>query len=93
MISAEDCIAMCGLDRDEIAAIAEHEHIPEVAAAALARYLACEAGGLSVVRGMIVDDIEAALDQGRASHASELFMALRHFLDHHPDAQATSSGD
>jgi hypothetical protein len=39
MISLEDCISMCGLDENEVAAIAEHEHIPEIAAAALASYL------------------------------------------------------
>ena len=39
MISLEDCIGMCGLDENEVAAIAEHEHIPEIAAAALASYL------------------------------------------------------
>ena len=33
MISLEDCIAMCGLHRDEVLALAEHEHIPEIAAA------------------------------------------------------------
>jgi hypothetical protein len=39
MISLEDCIAFCGLDKDEVAAISEHEHIPEIAATALADYL------------------------------------------------------
>jgi hypothetical protein len=39
MISVQDCIDLCGLDEDEIAAISEHEHIPEIAAAALASYL------------------------------------------------------
>jgi hypothetical protein len=39
MISLEDCIGLCGLDEDEVAAISEHEHIPEIAAAGLANYL------------------------------------------------------
>jgi hypothetical protein len=34
MISLEDCIAMSGLNEQEIMAIAEHEHVPEIAAAA-----------------------------------------------------------
>ena len=33
MITLEDCIAMCDLDEAEVLAIAEHEHIPEIAAA------------------------------------------------------------
>ena len=32
MISLEDCIGLCGLDEDKVAAISEHEHIPEMAA-------------------------------------------------------------
>jgi hypothetical protein len=39
MISLEDCIALCGLTHSEVAAIAEHEHLPEAAAAALGQYL------------------------------------------------------
>ena len=39
MIALEDCIGLCGFDEDEVAAISEHEHIPEIAAAALANYL------------------------------------------------------
>ena len=39
MITLQDCIAMCDLDEAEVQAIAEHEHIPEIAAAALAQYL------------------------------------------------------
>ena len=87
MISVEDCIAMCGLSPDEVAAIGEHEHLPDVAAAALASYLLHQAGGSERIRGMIVDDIKQALDEGRIDHASELFMALRHFLTEHPEAR------
>ena len=36
---------------------------------------------------MIIDDIHKALDAGRVRHAQELFMALRHFLDEHPEAR------
>ena len=39
MISLEDCIGLCGLDGEQVEAISEHEHIPEIAAAALASYL------------------------------------------------------
>jgi hypothetical protein len=39
MIALADCLAMCGLSEDEVLAIAEHEHISEIAAAALAQYL------------------------------------------------------
>jgi hypothetical protein len=87
MISIEDCIGLCGLDAAEVAAIAEHEHIPEIAATAMANYLLHCAGGCERIRGMIVDDIRQALDQGRIDHAAELFMALRHFLEQYPEAK------
>jgi hypothetical protein len=52
MISLEDCIAMCGLDAKEIEAIAEHEHIPEISAAALADHLLHQVGGAKRIREM-----------------------------------------
>jgi hypothetical protein len=88
MISLEDCIGMCGLDEEEVAAISEHEHIPDIAAAALASYLLKQPHGAENIRSMIVDDIHTALNQGRVKHAAELFMALRHFLDSNPNASA-----
>jgi hypothetical protein len=79
---------MCGLDEDEVAAISEHEHIPEIAAAALASYLLGQPHGNEKIRTMITDDIHNALEAGRIGHATELFMALRHFLEHYPQARA-----
>lgn len=87
MISIEDCIAMCGLDDNEIAAISEHEHIPEIAAAALAGYLLNRPDGGVIIRQMIIDDIHRALDGGHIKHASELFRALQHLLEYHAAAQ------
>ena len=86
MISLEDCVAMCGLSAAEIDAIAEHEHVPDVAAAALARYELTHSNGAEHIRNMIVDDIRAALNDGRVQHAAELVAALRHFLATHPEA-------
>jgi hypothetical protein len=34
---------------------------------------------------MIAEDIRAALHRGDRAHAHELFGALRHFLETHPD--------
>ena len=62
MVSLEDCIAFCGLDENEVAAISEHEHIPEIAATALADYLLKQPHGGETIRTMIIDDIHKALD-------------------------------
>jgi hypothetical protein len=88
MISLEDCVAMCGLDENEVAAIGEHEHIPDIAATALASYLLHQPKGGEAIRSMIIDDIHKALDSGKVKHAAELFSALRHFLAEHPDARS-----
>jgi hypothetical protein len=87
MISLEDCIGLCGLDEEHVAAISEHEHMPEIAAAALASYLLKQPHGGETIRTMIIDDIHKALDEGRIRHAAELLMALRHFLEQNPDAR------
>jgi hypothetical protein len=86
MISLEDCIAMCGLEPDEVAAICEHEHIGEIPAAALASYLLHQAHGTERIRTMIIEDIHQSLDRGEVKHAAELVAMLRHFLHHHPEA-------
>ena len=88
MITFEDCIALCGLTEQEVKAIAEHEHVPEIAAAAMARYLLKEPGGAEKIRDMMRDDIHAALDRDDREHASELLTVLRHFLATHPEARA-----
>ena len=40
MLSLQDCLALCELTEDEVRAIAQHEHIPEIAAAEMGNYLA-----------------------------------------------------
>ncbi|MGI9570054.1 MAG: hypothetical protein ACR2PH_10040 [Desulfobulbia bacterium] len=86
MITLEDCIAMCGLSIEEVDAIAEHEHIPEINAAALANYLLHEERGVHQIRDMIVDDIRNAVKNNNGKHAKELVDVLHHFLNNHPEA-------
>ena len=50
MISKDDIIGLCGLDEDEVDAVAEHEHLPDVAAAALASYLLHKVKGADRIR-------------------------------------------
>lgn len=85
MVTLEDCIAFCGLTEAEVLAIAEHEHVPEVVAAALAETLLKQRHGAHKIHCMIVEDIRAALQRGDRKHASELFAALTHFLRAHPE--------
>lgn len=85
MITLEDCIAFCGLSEAEVLAIAEHEHVPEIAATALAETLLKQRRGVEKIHCMIVEDIRTALRRGDRDHAAELFAALRHFLSEHPE--------
>jgi hypothetical protein len=91
MISFEDCIAFCGLTEAEISAIAEHEHVPEVAAAILGQYLLHQNHGLERIRHMLMDDIRAALRGGDVRHAAGLTSALRHLIATYPEARAPLS--
>ncbi|SEA58545.1 hypothetical protein [Rubrimonas cliftonensis] len=84
MISLEDCIALCDLTPEEVAAIAEHEHMPEVSAAALGAYLLHRDKGEAVVMGMIRDDIRAAIAAGDARHARQLVHTYALFVREHP---------
>lgn len=87
MISLEDCIGLCGLTEDEVLAIAEHEHMPEIVATALAAYLSQSGKGLDEVRDMIIDDIRHCQARGDRTHVLELLNVLHHFLRTHPEAR------
>ncbi len=88
MITLQDCIGMCGLTEEEVLAIAEHEHLPEIAATAMAQYLLSLEHGSEKVRDMIVDDIRHAQHVGGdKAHVVTLLHVLHHFLKTHPEAR------
>ena len=62
--------------------------MPEIAAAAMGRYLLKKPNGAEQIRNMIRDDIHEALSRGDRDHASELLMVLRHFVASHPEVHA-----
>ena len=78
---------MCGLTEEEVLAIAEHEHIPEMAATALAQYLTDQDHGEEKIRDMIVDDIRAGQARNDRQHVLSLLHVLHHFLRTHPEAR------
>jgi hypothetical protein len=83
VLTLEDCIALSELTEEEIDAIAEHEHLPEIVAAELGNYLVhCDDGTLCI-RRMIRDDIETARARGDLVHAAKLKLVLKHFLQTH----------
>ena len=86
MISLEDCLALCGLSRDEVLALAEHEHIPEIAAVALGQYLLNQPTGRTTIQAMIAQNIHSARRRSDIRHAEELAVTLLHFVTSHPEA-------
>jgi len=86
VISLEDCLGLCGLTKDEVDALAEHEHIPAIAAAALGQHLLNQPGGCKTIGDMIAEDIRWAIGRGDGSHAQELTLTLQHFVVSHPEA-------
>lgn len=83
MITIEDCIGLSGLTREEIDAIAEHEHLPEIVAAELGNYLDATRDGRREIRRMIEDDIAAARAHGQRERVAVLTLTLCHFLKEH----------
>lgn len=86
MLTLQDCIEMSELSEDEILAIAEHEHIPEMVALELGNYLVHTAGGEKRVRRMICDDMEEARAKGDNRRVALLRMVLKHYVEHHSGA-------
>jgi hypothetical protein len=89
MITLEDCIGLCGLTEEEVLAVAENEHLPEVAATALAQYLLSSEHGSEIIRDMIVEDIQMAQQGGNKGQVLTLPHVLHHFLLTHPEARPT----
>lgn len=87
MLSLEDCIGLCGLSEDEVLAIAEHEHIPEIAAAEVANYLVQTPNGEMRIKAMIKDDIAAAVARADSIHAAALKLVLRNYVLQHPSCE------
>ena len=83
MLTIQDCIELSELTEEEILAIAEHEHIPEMAALELGNYLVRTPEGEQRIRAMIVDDIEQARREGSLVRVLALKMCLKHYLEKH----------
>ena len=86
VLTLNDCIALSELTREEVDAIAEHEHIPEMIAAELGNYLVHGADGTVRIRDMIRDDIERARRRGDFAHAGRLKLVLKRFVETHSAA-------
>ncbi len=87
MLCYQDCVELSDLTEEEIEAIAQHEHLPEMAALELGSYLVHTAEGIPMIKRIILDDIEEARRRGHDQKALQLKLVLKHFVDTHPDAE------
>lgn len=83
MLTIQDCIELSELTEEEILAIAEHEHIPEMLAVEMGNYLVHTASGEKKIKRMIIDDISRSREAGNLKHAALLKKVLKHYLEHH----------
>jgi hypothetical protein len=84
MLTFEDCLGLCGLSEEEVQAIADHEHIPEMAALELGNYLCRTPEGELCIKGMIRDDILHARAMGNRDRELALKLAICNFILQHP---------
>lgn len=87
MLTYKECLDMSELTDDEIAAIAAHEHVPEIVAAELGNYLVNCSGGVPQIKQIILDDIRSARQQGRSQRVNDLELVLQHFIASHSGDQ------
>ncbi len=84
MISIKDCIDYSDLTEDEVATIAEHEHLPYACAAQLACCLAQTRDGTELLRCLLGN---AVCDAAVCGHTEALRVAKRaaqQFAANHP---------
>ncbi|MDR2837647.1 MAG: hypothetical protein LBV49_03625 [Azonexus sp.] len=84
MLSLQDVIDYCDLDRGEIAAIAEHEHVPLAIAAELSDMLLSTPEGVSRLHSMIIENMQQALASGDYDRLRHLAETYQHLQRCHP---------
>lgn len=88
MLSYQDCVELSDLTEEEIEAIAQHEHLPEMAALELGSYLVHTDQGIPMIKRIILEDIEEERRRGDAEKVLQLKLVLKHFVDTHPENRA-----
>mgnify|MGYP000202706109 CR=1 FL=1 len=84
MLSMNDLMDYCDLDRGEIEAVAEHEGIPLAVAIELGETLLASPDGVLCLHGMIVENMQHALEEGQFEHVQELASTYPHLQRTHP---------
>lgn len=84
MLSLQECIDFSDLTEDEIEAIAEHEHVPEIVAAEIGATLLQTNSGVCLIKLYLLENIEHARSRGHYDKANRLDELYRRFNRDHP---------
>ncbi|MDX9943346.1 MAG: hypothetical protein RBS35_01000 [Azonexus sp.] len=84
MLSIQDVLDYCDLDRGEIEAIAEHEHVPMAIAAEMSEFLLCTPDGVCQLHSMIIENMQQALAEGHNQRVIDLMETYEHLQRTHP---------
>ncbi|CAM5395023.1 hypothetical protein ACFQ4M_14675 [Thauera mechernichensis] len=84
MLSIRDCLDYCDVTDDEVALIAEHEDIPDVAAAQVVCGLVQTPEGVMVLTQFMVELIERANARGDVEKARRAAKVCERFMADHP---------
>jgi PP-loop superfamily ATP-utilizing enzyme len=84
MLSIRDCLDYCDLTDDEIELLAEHEGIPDVAAAQMACGLVQTPEGVLLLTRCMEELLERAEEAGEADKARRARAAYARFVSDHP---------
>lgn len=84
MLSMQDVLDYCDLDRGEIEAIAEHEHLPLAIAAELSEVLLGTPEGVCQLHAMILENMQQALAAGENQRVIALMETYEHLKRTHP---------
>jgi hypothetical protein len=83
MLTYDDCLGLCELTPEEVAAIARYEHLPEIAALEMGSWLRRTLQGKQVIRRMILDEVKKACGRGDSEKPAQLQLVLHHFVEGH----------
>ena len=87
MLSLDDCIAMSGLTEEEVAIVAEHEHLPMIIAVELGYTLLKTPKGVFTLRCYIAEALEHAKLAGDRDKAKDVDRVLTRFNAAHSSRQ------
>jgi hypothetical protein len=83
MLSLHDIIDFCALTEGEVRAIAEHEHVSEIAAASIGQSLLRSRTGIKEIERFIREDMENAISRGHVHEGEDLQAVLAQFKHTH----------